>query len=181
MIKNIFLIIILFVTTNLFSLGIGDSRMETSYGSLLDNYSGDHITIQLPNNSTITDVVSFYFYDGYIIAKTSYNNYEKNTYKEEYFIANEVTSKIEKFSIEEKWKQELEVKKLTPKLWTRWYNQIPDTEILLFLLIIYFPIALVLYLFLKKIKNKDITTKVFLFLTIIFLLSFILNKFPQSI
>lgn len=180
-----------FLPYHLFSFGIGDNQIKTINGSLIDNYTGDHITIQLPNQTKILSVLEWYFYKNCVIGKTINNNNKKNTSEYEYFIANEKTSKLEMFKNKAIWNSQLKSNKLTPKIWTRWHNEILGVGFVFVLLFIYSPILLILGIFiffvLKGYYDGNIKKVFKMFgifigmLSTLLLISYILELYPQSI
>ena len=179
---------LIFSLTPLYTLsfGLGEYRVKTKNGSSIDNYMGNHKTITLQNHSKVESVMEWYFYKNHIIGRSLHNDYEKKTYKDEWFIINEITSEVEKYNLEENWVKKIKLKSLDPKLWTRWHNDEWEYHwfIIVILAFISFPFILMFWMTLNmtelfknlKIYRLAIITTLLLSSTLYFL-----GKLPQSI
>lgn len=188
--RKILLLLILILPSFIFSMGWSDWSLYSPGNTRLDNYSDQGVVLN--KNERITEnVVCWYFYKNSIIGK--YNpEYITNDYK--YFIFNENNNKLEKFNSYKGWQYSIKKQNLKPLLFTRWYTEDWKffSPILLFLLIIWFPISLpitifYLHILIKLIKNESSkqtrNIMLFIWLATIFIILFrwFLDEFPSSI
>ena len=186
--KKILLLILIISPSLLFSMGWSDWCLYSPGKTRFDNYTGQSVVLY--KNGIITENVRcWYFYKNYILGK--YNMNDTSLFK--YFIYNESNYKLTKYKVYKQWQYSIKKQKLKPMLITRWHSEdwVVLNPILLFLLILWFPITLTLlifyiYIIVKLIKNKSSKrNKTFMQLillsTVLILLTrWFLDKFPSS-
>lgn len=105
------LLLLLNMVSLAFAGGMSAWQEKTPYGHDIehDGTAGGWICMQIDTNSVCFQ--HFYFYKGHTIAES----------KSEFFIINEKTERIQKFTNQEQWRKAVIVQKLVP-LWKREYN-----------------------------------------------------------
>jgi len=118
--KVLLFLLILFAGTPLFAgVGMSDWRETTPGGNTIDNFSGNgyilHLTPDEYEQVNVDNLKEWYFYNGHITGIL------KNG-PTQYFTADEKSGETVYFKSEKEWKQYLNLNKLTPFIWTRWYS-----------------------------------------------------------
>ncbi len=179
--KHILTIILIFITLNCMSFGFADWQHKTPGGNIMRNY-GSGIYLELyKTNVEIENIDEWYFYRNFIVGKTS----------NEYFIIKETNCEIFKFKDKGDWDNLLELNKLKPIMWTRWYsgnwidldNIIIWSFFLFFIsipLIIFFVFALYKSIFKEKLRIKKTYTILVLVTILVSVIGIVIDYNPQS-
>ncbi len=164
------------------AMGIADWAHQTPGGNTMaDPGSGTELSME-NTNEYISGIRKWYFYKGFVIGTTY----------EDFFIVNEQTGDVRRFSSNTDWTKFIQQSGLKPIVWTRWYtdNWVNQDAILFLLLIfspIWIPMLLVYAIFAciaiskKRFSPNPNFIIVLRIVVIIYLLVVILDAYPESI
>ena len=94
------------------AIGLGDWQSQTPGGNVMGDPGGGTVLTLRKNNQTIEHIIRWYFYKDHIIGQTS----------TDYFIANEPTGEVKRFSGLHEWNRAIAQSELSPAIWTRWFS-----------------------------------------------------------
>ncbi len=121
----------------LFSIvGLADWGYETRYGNEIHN-PGNGPTLILHNakHRELNDLIKWYYYHAHIVGK----------YDLGYFIAEERTGVLHLYKDQSQWENDLDLHRLRPSFWTRWYtDHYPISKAIAIWLILLFPLTILL-------------------------------------
>ena len=111
--RNIFLLLFLTISsTCLAGIGLADwSRITPGHNEINNFYGGS--AIYFSKGTELDSLERWYFYKGHIVGELTGKGF---------FVANELTSEVVRFSDKSSWKNYIESANLEPKVWTRWYD-----------------------------------------------------------
>ena len=165
-------------------VGMGDWQCTTPQSNTFDNYSGNGISLSLRNGGfgSVDSLKRWYFYKGFIVGEREHG----------FFIANEKTAKVQLFATQNTWAKALADAKLKPGYYTRWYNWqwVYYDDIGYYALIFFFMSAPCILIFLyllymafryEKFNVRKPCTMIVLIVSGLLLITYLLERFPQSI
>jgi hypothetical protein len=165
-------------------MGLGDWQNQTPGGNDMGDPGGGTILTLTKSNQTVENIARWYFYRKHIVGQTN----------SDYFIVDEATGKVQRFSEFGQWNEVLAQMELSPTVWTRWYsdNWKFFERMLFAIFFIGLVILLPLLFFLFRGLNRWITNDskfelrksyliAFVAIVVVIIARTILDIYPQSI
>lgn len=100
--------------------GLSGWTATTPGGNTMDGDFGGGQCLILKNETSICEIIKYYFYKDHVIGTLDYDRERKAPIA--YIIVNESSLKVDTFLTEESWQKAIEQRKLKPERWIRWYR-----------------------------------------------------------
>lgn len=110
--RSLLIITFLLFQLSAIAIGLGDWQNKTPGGNIMGDPGGGTILTLTNSNQTIEHISRWYFYRKHIVGQTNSG----------YFIVNEATGEVKRFTEFSQWNEILVQMALSPSIWTRWYS-----------------------------------------------------------